>query len=1095
MNRNLSIAFSIFLLAGIIVPAYAQTSENVVINEVDTNPLGDDSASISEWVELYNPTDSDIDLSGWEIASTTAHKKTMTIPFGTIIESGEFLTYSYQSIWFTDSAESVELRTLDGVVVDKTPMLTDTQNDFTTWQRVYDGYDLDSPDDWKFVKSTIGSSNGKPVKVQEAKELVVTAAPAKPSYVFGETAVIRGSVSEEVFVVKPSYQPEQIVIRITGPNFDETVTMYPDLDKNYKTTIRLQQVLGINEGTYDVSVNYAGAVASTSFSVGFELIEEQQQEEDSSLSIVTDKPQYIPGQTVSIVGTASEIVPFAGMKFTVTDSSGVEIYDGNLYPTDGKFTTDIYITTVNPEFGTYVINAEYSDKSTSATFEVVKDIKEDVPISLWSDKPAYGLGDKVKITGRLNQVWVGTMDLEIVQTKQASIASPSSGGDVGFKILDGISIMGDGTFSYTFTIPNSEHRLGDYRINVSKNVGSASLIVHAVDDPENFVASTEPLTVESDKGSYDLGETMVVSGFVRDPYENSSYGTSTVVSITISDEDRNPLEIITLPSGSKTGVNDGVVVGYAFTAVPETSGRYSIEIPVTRTVFSVGSYVVKAQYQDNAATATFEIADSLDLADGQMILLDKKVYGLGETVTLTGLVPPTGANTVDISLTRPDGTVTNSGTSINNQKFSWSWTTPTAEAYQTIKTDDNRDITKSNFGVYKIKVSIDSESVNVFFKVSEDPENDSLSTTPIFVSTEKSLYKAGEKLRVVGNVIIREQGDEGLIVPERVQITVLDGTFPYKKIHEASVYHNQGGEFSSFFELPLTIFDEGSYTVKAEYIGTRTQTEFSVAHEFAPGVDEGLSLLLSTDKPEYYPGETVIIAGKPNKLVYIESFDLSIIQQTDDGTACSPLICGIYAIPASSISPSSSGSFTHEFIIPDSAFSVGLYEVTVDAGFETKSIQFNVVETPQSQKPGTIIEKENRIPEKTITIFTEEKITDNGTIAPRVISGSLLTPSRADQSDVNLRVSTAAETCIIGPDADCLVRESTRKPGQIYDIVKVDGIDLKVRYSGPDVRLEKFSILPESSVDFLPDQNWNVEVIKDDQVSRFYYKVTYKTLE
>ena len=34
-----------------------------------------------------------------------------------------------------------------------------------------------------------------------------------------------------------------------------------------------------------------------------------------------------------------------------------------------------------------------------------------------------------------------------------------------------------------------------------------------------------------------------------------------------------------------------------------------------------------------------------------------------------------------------------------------------------------------------------------------------------FVSTGKSIYQAGEKLEVVGNVILRIQGDEGLIVP------------------------------------------------------------------------------------------------------------------------------------------------------------------------------------------------------------------------------------------------------------------------------------------------------------------------------------------
>ena len=61
--------------------------------------------------------------------------------------------------------------------------------------------------------------------------------------------------------------------------------------------------------------------------------------------------------------------------------------------------------------------------------------------------------------------------------------------------------------------------------------------------------------------------------------------------------------------------------------------------------------------------------------------------------------------------------------------------------------------------------------------------------------------------------------------------------------------------------------------------------------------------------------------------------------------------------------------------------------------------------------------------------------------------------------------------------------------------LKVAGFDLKVRYSGPDVRLEKFSILPESSNEFLPDATWNVEILKDEQVSRFYYKVTYKAVE
>lgn len=1090
MNRNLPIVLSMFLLVGIVVPAYAQLSDGVVINEVEINPPGDDAASISEWVELYNPTSSSVDIGGWKIASTTVLKKTMTIPSGEIIKPGQFKTYSYQSVWFTDSAESVELRNPDGVVIDKTPTLTDIQNGFASWQRIYDGYDLDSYDDWKFVTSTAGSSNGKLVETQETGELVVTATSIKPSYLFGETAVITGSVSEEVYVVKPYYKPEQIVIHISGSNYDKTVTMYPDLKKNYKTTLSLQQVLGINEGNYDISVNYAGAVAHTSFSVGNKLVE-QEQKEEGSLSIITDKPQYIPGQTVSIVGTATEIIPYEGMKFTITDPTGTTIYDGNLFPTKGEFKTSIYITTVKPNFGTYTIDAKYSGKSISTTFEVVKDIKEDVPISLWSDKPAYSLGDEVKITGRLNQVWIGTMDLEIVQTKQTSITS--SGSNSGFKILDAVTIQGDGSFSYSFKIPNNSIRLGDYKVKVSKNIGSAEIFVHAVTDPETFVKSTEPITIESIQEVYELGDTITVSGYVKEPYKNSSYETSNGVKITISHKDGSPIEIIALPNNAKTRTNNGLIVGYDFTAIPETSGRYSIDVSATKNVFSAGDYVVKAQYLKDTATKPFTIVNPLDLTNGAIISLDKEVYGLGETVNLTGALPPSGARSVDIILTKPDGSKRDFGATVDNQRFSWSWKTPITETYQITKTD-NRGDTKSNFGIYQIRISTASESKILFFKVSADPENDSLSNTPLFVSTEKSIYKAGEKLKVTGNVVLRQQGREGLVVPERVAIKILDGTFPYKQIHEASVYPNQGGEFSSLFELPATIFSEGQYTVKASYGNARSDATFSVTNDFTFGLDEDVTLLVSTDKSEYHPGDTVVISGKPNKLIYLEKFDVSIIKKAETEITCGSFICGKNTGPVTTHRPSPSGSFTQQYVIPDEESAIGVYEVTVDADFETKSVKFDVVENPYTPKQNTVIEKVNRIPEKTIPIFTEEKITDDGTVVPRVISGSLIT-TQADQTDVNLKVSTATDVCIIGPDANCLVSESTRKPGQIYDVVEVDGISLKVRYSGPDVRLEKFSILPESSDGFLPDQNWNVEVLKDDQASRFYYKITYKTLE
>ncbi|AFS82440.1 lamin tail domain-containing protein [Candidatus Nitrosopumilus sediminis] len=1089
MNRNVPIVFSILLFVGILVPAYAQTADHVVINEVDINPPGDDSKSVSEWIELYNPTDSDIDMSGWSIASTTTLKKTMTIPFGAVIKPGQFLTYSYQSVWFTDVSESVELRDENNVVIDKTPAISDIKNDFTSWQRIYDGFDSDSSSDWKFVTSTAGSSNGKLVQTQTLDGVSVTASSNKPFYTFGEVATISGSVSKEVFVVKPFFKPEQIVVTISGPNFDKTVNLYPDLNLNYKTTLSLHQVLGINEGDYDVTVSYGGATDTASFSVGYEIIQKDIKQ-DGELSIVTDKSQYIPGQTVYITGFADEIIPFEGMKFTVTDFNGKLIYNGNLFPTNGKFMTNIFITTVNPGYGSYDIVAEYFDKSASASFEVVKDIKEDVPISLWSDKKAYGLGDVVKISGRVNKVFVNTLDLEIVQTKQTSLLSSSSSSTSGFKILDAVTLKGDGSFDYSFTIPNNSLRLGDYKISVSKEIGSAKIIIPVVSDPENYVASDTPLTVEMDKAVYEFGDTMMISGFVKDPYSNTSYSSGTGVKISISHEDGTPL---TIESLSKKNPAD---IGYSFTAIPETSGRYFLQVDVNKNIFTKGNYLVKSQYSGHTAVNLFSIEDSLDLKGGPVITLDKEVYGLGETVYLNGIAPLTGINSVEISLTKPDGSVRNSGTTIDNQRFSWSWVTPISEKPASLKLDaSERDIQKSNFGVYKIRVSIGSNNLDLFFKVSADPENDSLSKTPLFVSTEKSLYKAGEKLKVIGNVIKRQQGTEGLVVPERVTIKVLDGKFPFKQIHESSVYPNQGGDFSSLFELPATIFSEGLYSVKASYSKASAKSEFSVTNDFIFGIDADLTLLVNTDKSEYYPGDVVSISGKPNKLIYLEGFDVSIIKKSETEITCGSFICGKNTGPVTTIRPSPSGSFTHQFVIPDKATSIGTYEVTVDADFEKKSVKFNVVEKPIVEKSNTVIEKENRISEKMISITTQDKISEDVVISPRVISGSLITPARGDESNVNLKVSTEFGTCIIGSDADCLVKESTRKPGQIYDVVDVDGISLKVRYSGPDVRLEKFSILPESENTFLPDANWNVEVIKDEQVTRFYYKVTYKTLE
>ena len=145
---------------------------------------------------------------------------------------------------------------------------------------------------------------------------------------------------------------------------------------------------------------------------------------------------------------------------------------------------------------------------------------------------------------------------------------------------------------------------------------------------------------------------MIINGFVKNLFSNSSYETGSSVNISIAHEDGTPLEIIGLLNEAKGGTRaeTGIVVAYDFTAIPETSGSYSVQIDITTSIFTEGKYVLTSQYAKDIVTTTFTVIDPLDLKDGAIISLDKEVYGLGETVSLTGVLPPTGDRFVTILL-------------------------------------------------------------------------------------------------------------------------------------------------------------------------------------------------------------------------------------------------------------------------------------------------------------------------------------------------------------------------------------------------------------------------------------------------------------
>jgi len=1061
---------AIILLFGNLYPALSQSSplaDHVVINEVENNPPGDDAKTLGEWVELYNPTDMSVDVGGWTIGATSGLKLTYKIPEGTKISSGGFLTYTYGPLWFPDISATVQLKSKNGTVIDQTPLLRDIENGFKSWQRTADGLDTDSATDWAFKLANAGSSNGKLSSTTMEAGLSIMVSTDKTSYIFGEAVKITGQVSKKVSVPNQPYTPEKVTVVVSGPSgFVKTFMLYPDTARFFKTEMKTDKALNVPEGDYKISVKYGSAISTAQFALGEKAFIPPQKEALLIVSIRTDKLSYIPGEKATISANTSKIIPFTGMQFKVFDPNKKQVYDGTLYPdTQGQFSVKIFINTVNPVYGKYDIIATYDTETAQTSYELVPEIKEDTLISLTTDKAVYGLGDTVIITGRSNKVWIPSFDIEIVQAFAKKDAIDT------LRIRDAVTLAGDGTFKYELKIPSITDRYGDYKVIVSEDVGTAQTFFKVVENPSEFVASESvPLSISTDKMFYNIGDQLVVRGTVS---ESKDYGRQTV-KISITKADGKQIISKGDPRESVYKSRDTV---YSFTGIPDKSGNFEIKSGIYRNIFEKGTYLLKATYIDFTATTSFSVEDLLDLGSGVKIIAstDKEVYGIGEEVQLTGKVSTfTAQSLYELILTDPDGKATSSAVKINNGLFSWSWIIP--------------DYTKI-FGIYKITVRSDSDETNVFVKISKDPASET-KPLPLVVETDKAVYSTGETLTVFGNAIRKVSGTEGLVVNVRPDIVIKNEA--NKEIAKAVVDLSAGGKFQTTFKLAPVVYKTGVYKVIAKYYDSKAQAVFKVDDKFVTGVGAPLVLLVETDKDKYLPGETVKITGKTNKIISVFDVDITV----SDNSKSVPTPVTVRFDP--------SGSFNYDYKISGTA-KLGSYTVTADTDFDTVSDAFEVVSqlppveveeptkvtpTEPTPTPKKVVDRVNRITKSSMQITIGEKTVEDATFTPRVFDG-LLRVNPGDESDVNIKVTTEDGTCLIGQGSNCKITKSTRGDTSLYQIVKIDGTNLKIRYSGAGTILEKFTILPEDPDGTLPDENWNVEIIKDNQISRFYYKISY----
>jgi hypothetical protein len=319
----------------------------------------------------------------------------------------------------------------------------------------------------------------------------------------------------------------------------------------------------------------------------------------------------------------------------------------------------------------------------------------------------------------------------------------------------------------------------------------------------------------------------------------------------------------------------------------------------------------------------------------------------------------------------------------------------------------------------------------------------------------------------------------------------------------------EDGSFSGFFQIHSGNFETAEYTITAKYLGHEDSQTVMIFDESVI-YDMEAEFILTTDKDEYVPGEIVQISGYITN-VYATGDTVTVIVETPDTSGFNCTVVNECTADDSErkIIPDkglTEHTFSWNYQLSSNDAAIGKYTVNAGNTVAQSETSFFVIEdtlATQTPPPSVlepsiakkIIEKFNRISDSDILISLDEKKIQDSELAPRVIQGSLFTSARGQESDVNVQVSTSEGVCVIGQDTSCLVDQSTRKPGAIYEIVTIGEQNYKIRYSGPDVRLEKFSILPELSGIPIDIKDWNVQVMKDEQPTRFYYKVSYVNLE
>jgi hypothetical protein len=1164
-NPYLIVGIVLLLVIGQNYAANGQTStiaNHVVINEVELNPIIDDTKSPAQWVELYNPTSSPVNIGGWTIGATTGLRQAFTISTGTTIQSQQFIVYHYVPIWFPHAGAVIQLTGSNGTLVDQTPPLSDTQGDSNTWQRIYDGLSTGSSSDWTYKMGTPGFSNGQPPTSTTTSLLTVSVSTDKQSYVFGDFVNISGQVSQLVKSSAVSSIPQTANLILSGQQgFKETFTLYPGNDLKFSQSVKTDQVLGFTAGTYTISVSYGGAQTSTTFSLNSAAYVPPTQAAPTTLTISTDRSNYTILQPIVLQGAVSNVIPLTPVQYKLYDPTNAIVYQGTLFPdAQGQITsvnqyqrsaggTGLLINGVNPVYGIYRVTATYGSTSATTSFILVSMQAQKNAITLTTDKQAYAPGDTVTLQGStllqgLQNVGLNPT-LQILQTSGGpglqTVGSTSVTNSANVVTI--VNLQSDNTFSYKFVL-SGVSSLGDYRAVVSIPQGTAESDFVVVQDPSaynNATKSSSPFTIVTDKNLYAIGDPITIFGQILNPIQVATQNSGTSVNIQVLNSTGLPITSAgsahantSIMSANQTSTIRSTTLSYS--TFPSANGRYQVQQIIQGGVFQPGNYMLKASYSNLVASTTFTVYDPLATGSQGPIAAstDKKVYGVGETVQLTGKISVlTSTSSFTLTLIKPDGEQVSSPLLVNKGVFSWSWVVPSTAnpGTQTITDRSSSpvsDPTINVYGIYHIKIASDNANSDLFFQVSKNPQPNQ-DIAPIVLMTDKTNYTSTDVAKIWGEVVpTQNAASKDTNTAVQISIYTSDG----QEIYRGSANVNQGGQYYVTVPLHIGIWKSGTYKIYVKYAGNTIISSFNVSDPFTT-TSTGLQVFMTTDSDKYLPGQTVLVTGRTSSIISIDNVDLAFGIANDtlirEGQVVSHTgnVVPVFTVPFDQY-----GSFSYNYKIPSNA-QLGNYTIVAQVPFGVYNAYFSVVDklpvtvipivnetqtpppstgvnktmtnsthTLQTIAPYTIgptqklrtanmyVEKMGQISESVVPVNLNSKLVGNATYYPRELDG-LLRVNPGDVHTVSLKVSAQDGTCIIGPDPDCKVSGSTVQSSMLYSAVTIDGMDYLVGYSGTDTRLAQFSIIPAHTSDVIPDGQWGVQIIKKDQVTRFYYQITF----